>query len=109
MPVDTSLIQAILANAGVGIAVAFILVLLGLLVPGYAYKRAQREIDRRDQIIDRLRDTLETERRQQAELVRAGGLTNQLIEALARAAGHAPEPDEPGGKGPGRRTRRHPQ
>lgn len=102
---DPAVIQVILTNAGVGIAAAFVLVLAGVLVPGYAYKRALAEIDRRDEVIDKLRNTIETERKGQNELVRAGSVTNQLIDALTQVASTRAGPDEPRGAA-GRRNRR---
>ena len=94
--VDSALVT-VLINAGVA-GVVVILLILGWLVPKWAYARLLEENKS-------LREALQLERRRNEEIAGTAGVTNQLIGALVDLAGERkgihPPAAQPGTTGHG--------
>jgi hypothetical protein len=94
--VDSALVT-VLINSGVA-GVVIILLILGWLVPKWAYSRLEAENKA-------LREALQLERRRNEEIASTAGVTNQLIGALVDLAGERKGINPPGatghGEGPG--------
>lgn len=93
---DSALVT-VLINSGVA-GVVLILLILGWLVPKWAYSRLEAENKA-------LREALQLERRRNEEIASTAGVTNQLIGALVDLAGERkgiqPPAAQPGTTGEG--------
>lgn len=84
--VDSGLVQAVLSTGGAGIAIAFILVVTGLLVPKYAYEREKAVNAKLEMANEKLQDALDRERTGHSEATSGAATANSLIEALVSVA-----------------------
>jgi len=88
---DSSVIGYILTTGGAGIAAAFLLVVLGFLVPRTYYDRAVERGERLEKAIADLQAALDAERQQVTEVSGTAATTNALIAALVTLARGDPE------------------